>query len=74
MVYYLQTHVGMFEIRPQRSDPRRVELWAGGECYGSYHNAHMAADDVYCHATGFDAWDMALHLQAPEDLSGWEHS
>lgn len=73
MIYYFRARIGTFEIRPQRSDPSRVELWAEGECYGSYLNAMMAADDVYCHATGFYAWD-ASQLRAPEDLSGWERS
>ena len=74
MIYSYRTPVGTFVIRPQRADPKRVELWVGGECYGSYHDARMAASDVHGHATGYDAWDMALHLHAPKDLAEWQRS
>jgi hypothetical protein len=72
MTYSYKTPLGMFVIRPQRTDPSRVELWCGDECYGSYLSASMAASDVHAHATGFSDWDMASHLEAPEDLSEWQ--
>jgi len=71
MTYTYATPVGTFVIRPQRTDPKRVELWVGDECYGSYLDARMAASDVYAHATGFDDWDLASHLDASEDLADW---
>ena len=72
MSYQYKTPLGTFVIRPQRTDPSRVELWVGGECYGSYASALMAASDVYAHATGFSACDLATHLRASEDLGDWE--
>jgi hypothetical protein len=72
MIYYYKTPVGTFIIRPQRTDPKRVELWVGEECYGSYGSARLAASDVYAHATGFNLWDGARHLHVPEDLTEWE--
>ena len=74
MTYKLATKVGTFVIRPQRTDPRRVELWVGDECYGSYASARMAASDVAAHATGYDRWDSATHLEASEDLGEWAQS
>jgi hypothetical protein len=74
MTYRYSTPVGTFVIRPQRTDPERVELWVGGECYGSYASARMAASDVYGHATGFSAWDLAAHLHASEDLGDWQRA
>ena len=59
-------------FRPQRTDPNRVELWVGDECYGSYASARMAASDVYAHVTGFSDSDMATHLHGPEDLLKWQ--
>lgn len=72
MVYRYITPLGAFVIRSQYPDTKRVELWIGGRCYGSYLDARMAASDVYRHGTGFDAWDTAANLQAPEDLAGWQ--
>jgi hypothetical protein len=71
MSYQYKTPFGTFVIRPHRTDPSGVELWVGGECYGSYASARMAASDVYTHATGFSAWDLATH-PASEDLGDWE--
>jgi len=69
MKYSFTTPIGTFAIRPQRNNPNRVELWVGDECYGSYASARMAASDVYAHVTGFNRWDMAAHLEVPEDLA-----
>jgi hypothetical protein len=74
MTYSYKTPLGTFVIRSQRTDPRRVELWVGDECYGSYASARMAASDVYAHATGYSDWDMAGHLEVPEDLGEWQQS
>jgi hypothetical protein len=35
-------------------------------------SARMAASDVYTHATGYDRWDMATHLEPSEDLGDWQ--
>ena len=72
MTFSYKTPVGTFVIRPQRTDPKRVELWVGDECYGSYLNARVAASDVYAHATGFDDWDLATKFDASEDLADWQ--
>lgn len=72
MSYSYKTEVGTFHIRPQRTDPSRVELWVGDECYGSYFSAMMAASDVHAHSTGYDEWDLAMHLDVPEDLDEWK--
>ena len=72
MIYSYPTPVGTFVIRPQRTDPGRVELWVGNECFGSYFSAGMAASDVYARVTGFYDWDSATHLSASEDLAEWQ--
>ncbi len=72
MNYSYKTPVGTFVIRPQRTDSTRVELWVADECYGSYATARLAASDVHAHATGYDEWDTATQMEAPEDLSEWQ--
>lgn len=74
MIFSYRTKFGTFTICPQRTDPKRVELWLGDECYGSYFSAGMAASDVAAHATGHAEWDLASNLEAPEDLTNWQRS
>ena len=75
MVYRYPTPLGTFAIRPDRTDPNRVELWVEekNECYGSHPSATAAASCVFFHSTGFNNWDSATELRAPEDLNGWDH-
>src|SRR5258706_1706544 len=74
MVYRYATKVGTFAIRPERTDPDRVEFWVEekNECYGSYPSATAAASCVFFHSTGFSNWDSATELRASEDLNGWD--
>lgn len=72
MIYSYKTKLGTFTIRPQRTDPKRVELWLDDECYGSYFSAGMAASDVAAHATGHIEWDLASNLETSEDLGDWQ--
>ena len=71
MIYTLVTTLCTFEIRPQRNNPKRVELWVGSECFGSYASAHLAAADVAAHASGYDLWDAAGHFAAADKLDAW---
>jgi hypothetical protein len=72
MVYYYRSRVGTFWIRPQSSNPGRVQLGVGDEILGSYHSPQAAADDVYTQHTGFDAWDSLPSVTEPTDLSEWQ--
>jgi len=72
IAYRFRTDIGTFVIRAERHDPRRAELWVNGECCGSYVNARKAASSVRSHATGFERWDAAPHLQPPAKLKEWQ--
>lgn len=51
----------------------RYQLVFSSVCYGVYHSAVAAADDVYCFATGCDEWDLlAGSLEPPQDPSEWD--
>lgn len=44
------------------------------DCYGGYHSAVSAADDVYTFSTGCPDWDMLIDQvpDCPTDLYEWE--
>ncbi len=64
--------VGDMVIKP--ADDGRYVLLCNGEIYGSWISPTAAADDVYCHATGFFDWDvLAGQLDCePSGISEWE--
>ena len=69
MIYVSCSQVGIFRIYPSRG---RFQLEMAGNIYGSYHSAVAAADDVFRHVTGFDAWDrLDGKIEGPRDLSEW---
>ena len=51
----------------------RFALAINDTLYGHYHSAVAAADDVYCHVTGCDQWDLldGKIFDAPTDLAEW---
>jgi len=72
MIYRYKTPYGTFLIRPQRSDPSRVELWIEQRklCCGNFSSATEAASVVHAHKTGFEQWDSS-GLDVPENLDEW---
>ena len=72
MVYRYKTPYGTFLIRPQRADPRSVELWVEQQkhCCGNYHSSREAAVAVHAHKTGYEQWDSS-GLDVPENLDEW---
>jgi len=72
MIYRYKTPYGTFAIRPQRGDPRAVELWVDPQkyCCGKFGSAREAAAAASGHRTGFAQWD-SCGLDVPENLDEW---
>jgi len=72
-IYSYKSPAGMFVIKYNMS-LKRWDLGMGNEVYGNYHSAEQAADDVYCHSTGCNKWDMldGKLNNVPSHLAEWE--
>lgn len=72
-MYIYKSPIGLMAIKLNNSTGR-FELIISDICYGSYHSAVAAADDVYCHVTGCYDWDNLDGKldQVPTDIHEWE--
>jgi len=75
-MYYYESQIGIFWIKPQPGCPGRWWLGFDDEALGSYASPALAAGDVYSHCTGHYEWDMldAQLLDVPESILEWERS
>lgn len=73
-MYKYHSPIGLMIIK-YNPESQRFLLIINDMCYGSYHSAVAAADDVYVHVTGCDEWDFldGEVLDSPSDISEWEH-
>lgn len=66
-----QSPIGTWSISNRSG---KYYLFFDSTCYGVYHSAVAAADDVYCFATGCSEWDiLAGTIEPPQDPSEWEN-
>ena len=69
-MWFYNSPIGIWVIRLNNSG--RYELWLNDNCYGSYHSAISAADDVFTHHTGCYEWDeLHFNVSAPTDIYEW---
>lgn len=72
-LFWFKSAVGTFWIAPHHGYPGRVSLGIGDDSLGSFASPEQAADDVYLHSIGLDAWDLRKSRQGdPCDLSEWQ--
>lgn len=72
-LFWFKSSVGTFWIAPNHRHPGRVSLGIGDDVLGSFASPKQAADDVYLHSIGYDAWDRRKQAVGdPCDLSEWQ--
>ncbi|MDD4601488.1 MAG: hypothetical protein PHQ46_10620 [Negativicutes bacterium] len=74
-MYIYKSPIGLMKIIFDRN-VGKFALVINGTCYGHYHSAVAAADDVYVHETGCNDWDLLDGdiLDSPSDISEWERA
>ncbi len=70
-MYYYESGVGTFWIRPHAEFPDRVRLGIGTTLLASFHTPAAAAETVHARRTGWAEWDSREDLPVPSDLSDW---
>lgn len=72
-MYIYNSPIGLMKIIYD-GNVGRFALVINDICYGHYHSAVVAADDVYVHVTGCNDWDLldGQILDAPTDIYEWK--
>lgn len=73
-IFYYQSPIGIFWIKPQPGCRGRWWLGFDDEALGSYATPALAAGDVYSHVTGHMEWDMldGKIMDVPESILEWQ--
>ena len=70
-MWYYDTKVGTFSIRPEPGKPGSWLLSIDVVELGFYTSPDLAASDVFRQTIGWDEWDMLEDVTTPTDLGNW---
>lgn len=72
-MYIYKSPIGLMRIF-YNENVARYSLVINDTCYGNYHSAVAAADDVYVHETGCNDWDLldGEVSDVPTDIYQWQ--